>query len=323
VGARLLAAVAAVSLVLAGCGNGPDAARPGGGEYVDTSPPPPCVGQTLDEPGYAAPAGASTTALGPQPAPYELQAPAGRPRGVAIVLHGGGWVGVGTRQLVAVRPDAARWLERGWATANLDYRACRPSLGDVLQMHDAIRARIGPDAPIVAVGESAGAHLALMLAVLRPDSVRGVVAQAPPTDPETLAKQTVRDPATGGQTNDPPRQLSLAWHGAFQDALAETSPVRRAREIRARVLLARSETDPLIPAGQLTDMADALRAAHGDAWVRVLELDGGDVDFPHATISAAAERRFEDAEDDVARPWRSAGPTTPAVVDGWWATPGP
>ncbi|MGX6448799.1 alpha/beta hydrolase family protein, partial [Patulibacter sp. S7RM1-6] len=261
--------------------------------------------------------------LGPQAAPYELQAPAGRPRGVALIIHGGGWTGVGTRQMAAMRPDAARWLARGWATANLDYRACAASLGDVLAMHDAVRARLGPDAPIVAVGASAGAHLSLMLAVLRPDSVRGVVAMAPPTDPISLAKGTVRDPTTGGRTNQPPHDLAAQWRGAFGDAWLTVSPVRRAAEIRARVLLARATTDPLIPAQQLDEQRDRIRDAHPLAWARVLELDPGPVDFPHATVAATEHERFVRAEDALARPWQEEAPVAPEAFPGWWGAPAP
>nr|WP_282599972.1 alpha/beta hydrolase [Patulibacter sp. SYSU D01012] len=250
-----------------------------------------------------------------------MQAPAGRPRGVALVIHGGGWVGVGTKQLAAMRPDAARWLARGWATANVDYRPCGQSLDDVLALHDLIRARIGPDAPIVAVGASAGAHLALMLAVLRPDSVRGVVAMAPPTDPVSLGRETVRDPATGAQTAQPPRDLAAVWRGAFGDRWLAVSPVRRAAEIRARVLLARATTDPLIPAAQLDEQRDAIRDAHGSAWVRHLELAPGPVDFPHATVAPAEHDRFVRAEDALARPWQDEPPAAPEAFPGWWGAP--
>lgn len=313
------AALVGLCLAAAGCGgaDGP----PAGGEYADAVPPATCVPQQLDEPGYAPPAGASTTALGQTAAPYELQAPAGRPRGVVLVLHGGGWVGVGTKQLAAVRPDAARWLTRGWATANLDYRPCGTSLDDVLAMHDLIRSRLGPDAPILAVGASAGAHLALMLAVLRPDSVRGVVAMAPPTDPVSLSRETIRDPTTGTPTGQPTRDLASVWRGAFGDRWLAVSPVRRAAEIRARVLLARAVTDPLIPAAQLDEQQDAIRDARASAWVRHLELAPGPVDFPHATVAAAEHARFVRAEDALARPWQQEPPAAPEAFPGWWGPP--
>jgi pimeloyl-ACP methyl ester carboxylesterase len=311
-------AAAVGALLLAGCGTGDDAATPQGGEYADAPPPAACSAARADEQPYTPPAGASTTGLGPQAATYELQAPAGRPRGVALVIHGGGWTGVGTRRLLDVRPDAARWLSRGWATANVDYRACADSVGDVLALHDAIRARIGPDAPVVAVGASAGGQLGLLLAALRPDSVRGVVAMAAPTDPVLLAREPVRDPATGRWSTEPTRGLAAQWRGAFGDAWLTTSPVRRAGEIRARVLLARSTGDPLVPEAQLQDLEQAMDEADVAPWVRRFELPHGEAPFPHAGVTADALARFVAAEDALVRPWATGDPTAPEAVADWW-----
>jgi len=323
-GASLVVAVlAALCLVLTACGG--DDPRPGGGEYAgDGAAPATCAGRDVSTAPADTPAGASTTALGDQPAAYELQAPASRPRGVVIVLHGGGWVDVGHGQIKELRREASQWLARGWATANLDYRPCEESLDDVLRMHDAIRERVGPDAPIVVVGESAGAQLALILAAKRQRSVGAVVAKAPPTDPVTLATQTATNPATGQADSPFPRELAEGWRAAFGDDWLETSPTRRVASIVARVLVARSQGDPIIPLGQITDFARALSRAHPGTWVRALDLPAGASWFPHAPISPEADATFRAAEAEAVQPWSTATPAelgVPAAVEGWWAFP--
>jgi acetyl esterase/lipase len=84
------------------------------------------------------------------------------PRGLALVLHGGFWrAGFTRRNTTAL---AVALAEAGWASANVEYRrlgpgAYRPMLDDV----SAARRRLEGYEPVVAVGHSAGGHLALWL----------------------------------------------------------------------------------------------------------------------------------------------------------------
>jgi len=79
---------------------------------------------------------------------------------LAIVLHGGFWrAGFTRRNTTAL---AVALAEAGWATANAEYRrlgpgAYRPMLDDVAD----VRRRLDGFHPVVAVGHSAGGHLAL------------------------------------------------------------------------------------------------------------------------------------------------------------------
>ena len=81
---------------------------------------------------------------------------------LAIVLHGGFWrAGFTRRNTTAI---AVALAEAGWASANVEYRrlgpgAYRPMLDDVA----AARRRLEGFHPVVAVGHSAGGHLALWL----------------------------------------------------------------------------------------------------------------------------------------------------------------
>ena len=95
-------------------------------------------------------------------------APHGRPAGVVLVIHGGAWRASGPRTAAldgraARAPSPAGAGPRPWSTT-----APSPTApGDVVRAYDAARERY-PALPICAYGESAGGHLALMLAVRRP-----------------------------------------------------------------------------------------------------------------------------------------------------------
>ena len=98
-------------------------------------------------------------------------APHGRPAGVVLVIHGGAWRAAGPRTVALMDARARTFAGWGWAAAVVDYRAFADAPGDVVRAYDAARERY-PGLPICAYGESAGGHLALMLAVRRPLGVR-------------------------------------------------------------------------------------------------------------------------------------------------------
>jgi acetyl esterase/lipase len=98
----------------------------------------------------------------------------GGPHPVAVVVHGGFWRARWTREIMDGL--ATSLTAAGWATWNIEYRrvgaggGVPQTLDDVLAAHDALR---GLDAPIdltrvIAIGHSAGGHLALWLASQRP-----------------------------------------------------------------------------------------------------------------------------------------------------------
>src|SRR5689334_10864411 len=120
-------------------------------------------------------AGVTTTGLGADaPAYYEIGAPTGThtgraPKAIMLVIHPGGWYVVGQEALARwARPIAKRWRSAGWQTVTVDYRACGYSIVDVLWFMQRLRA-LHPSAVICATGSSAGAHLAMLLATMRPD----------------------------------------------------------------------------------------------------------------------------------------------------------
>jgi acetyl esterase/lipase len=123
----------------------------------------------------------------------ELFRPAGGPAPVAVVLHGGFWKQRYDRHLM---DDLCRDLAgRGWAAWNVEYRRLGfrggggwpETFADVSAAIDHLSALDGLDlARVVAIGHSAGGHLALWAAA-RP----GLPARAPGTEPSVRVTHAV------------------------------------------------------------------------------------------------------------------------------------
>lgn len=253
-----------------------------------------------------APAQGSTDALGSLPAPYEVGEPlaGGRPRGVMIVLHGGTWQMYGPGAMESTRDDADRWRGRGWRTVLGDYRPCADSIDDVVALFDRVREVYGSARPICVTGQSAGGHLALLLASVRPQ-VACVVSEAGPADLTKLAGQvaTARD---GSPSTIIPVQLSNVTVSAFgADRQAQISPTKRG--VAGRVLFGIAASDAGIPWAQATDFAAAQRARDASSYVDTQRLDDGGESWVHADVSPAALQRFHQREEALVEPLVNGG----------------
>jgi len=257
-----------------------DGVRPGG---IDTFAQD-SICREREVPQQSAPRG-SVQALGSLPFPYEVQEPPGNPRGTILILHGGAWFMTGRGALETNRGEADRWLSRGWRTVVSSYRACSSSSEDVATLFDRVQEIYGASRPVCASGQSAGAHLALLLAAVRP-GLACVVAQAGPADLTALAEQTAPDLA-GLRTHVGPRRVANMAIAAFgADRLATLSPALRS--VGARVLFAIGEGDILIPWEQATGFAAAQSARDPGAYVDTLRLSAGDIPWIHARVSRGA-----------------------------------
>lgn len=188
--------------------------------------------------------------------PYsEVAKPAGKARGTVLYLHGGNWK-VGRELVVQTRPKLRVFTRAGWRAVSVDYSAERP-LGDAIRWYKRLTRRPGP---LCVAGESAGAQLALMVAVMRnPDCV---VAEGAPVD---LTGRTPLHPS-----------VEDGARGTFGDRLRKVSPLYRARRIQAPVLLGHYRDDKVVPLVQARKMKRAARA-------RLRVLDGpGPGRFVHA-----------------------------------------
>jgi acetyl esterase/lipase len=262
----------------------------------------------------------STTALGASPVYYEVGSPSGAhageaPIGVMVLFHGGGWATNGAGAAEDVRGDADRWRARGWLTVNSTYRACGRSIPDATEMYDRVRTTYGPALPVCTLGQSAGGHLALMVAVKRPGGVNCVINQGGPTDTASLPTQGAYDAATGGTQTSQPKVVHNLMVAAFgQENTIAVSPVQSVAPglTGARVLAVASAHDPLIPYEQMTLLRDRIRAADMTAHVETMQLEAGEQPFVHAPVSQAALNDYYRAERALVAPFAPAPAPAPA-----------
>ncbi len=170
-------------------------------------------------------------------------APAGGdPKGVVILLHGGGW-----QPNPSAYPGelalAGEMQKQGYATVVVGYDAGALGFQEIKDVYTRAQRRF-PGVPICAHGISAGGHLGLMLAAREP-GMACVIDVAGPTDLRTLK----------GQGGDEASDLAVNAFGA--DQLARWSPIRYADRIRAKVLVMLAATDPVVPVEQGREFARA------------------------------------------------------------------
>ena len=244
-------------------------------------------------------AGARTVAYGDDPSQYaELSLPAGPPRGVVVVIHGGFWKA--QYDLSLGRPLAADLAERGWAAWNLEYRrvgageggggGAPATLDDVAAGIDALADVPGLDtSTVVTLGHSAGGHLAAWAASRgRSDrwaervKVTAVISQAGVLDlrsayDEGLGGGAVEaflghPPGPADDPVDPTRQLPLdvpLWcvHGRDDDVV----PIHQSRGYVAAARAAGAQAELVEAAGDHFVVIDPA----ADAWASTLSiLDG-------------------------------------------------
>ena len=271
-----------------------------------------CAASPVMSDGSLLPDGVSTShpAFAGAPGYYEVGMPTGMfegqsPRGVMLVLHGGGWMKTGMGAVEFVRADADRWRARGWETVNLTYRACGQSLDDALWFYDQARAWFDPATKICALGTSAGGYLALLIGANRPD-LYCAVSQAGPTDLRSIRNELAYDPVTGlhDQTLGGSLVYNLAAAAFGAENLARLSPAAMASGTLSttRVLQAFSADDPLVSFQQVADLASAMRAANPGAYADDVQLAAGTIPFGHGRVTQDALNDFYAREERLVAP---------------------
>ena len=216
---------------------------------------------------------------GDDPAQFgELSRPDGAAAGTVVIIHGGFWRA--RYDLSLGRPLAADLAARGYAAWNLEYRRARAGGGwpgtfaDVAAGIDLLAALPVDTTRVVAVGHSAGGHLAAWAAgrgKLPPGApgaspavaVSGVIAQAGVLALADCAREHVGGTAAidlmGGGPGELPEEYRLA------DPIA-------AVPVPAPVVCLHSRADENVPYSYSERYVAAATAAGGDA--RLVELPG-------------------------------------------------
>jgi acetyl esterase/lipase len=278
-----------------------------------------CSDQPAPSNGSVLPPGVVTShpAFSQAPAYFEVGSPTGAyaglpPRGVMLVIHGGGWTITGVGGVQAMRGDADRWRARGWETVNVTYRACGQSVGDALWFYDHARAWFGADAKICALGTSAGGHLALAIGANRSD-LYCAVSQAGPTDLTRIQDEPVFDPATGlYDSTVGSRWVHNLGAAAFgEENLPAYSPAQASATLKGtRVLQGFSADDAIVPYQQAVDLREAMSSANPAAYVDNVQLAKGTIPFAHGRVAPAALGDFYAREERLVAP--ITAPTVPS-----------
>jgi acetyl esterase/lipase len=222
----------------------------------------------------------------------DLHLPAGRRRpGTVVLIHGGWWgPNFGADRLDAAAADLAG---RGWVTWNIEYRRLElgggyPStLEDVAAAIDYLGTLEGVDRqPVVAVGHSAGGHLAVWaagrskLAAGAPGAEPGIeltaaISLAGAVDLGSAAREGIGDGAAiklmGGGPDEHRQQYAVA------DPIAQVP-------IRATIRCVHAKGDDRVPFAQSVSYVAAARAAGQDA--QLLEVDGDHLSVVDTSASA-------------------------------------
>lgn len=205
----------------------------------------------------------------------------GSQRPAVVLIHGGGWRG-GDKATFA--DEATKMAAMGWVAFSVNYRldetpTFKAGIEDVQAAVRWVRANVaefGVNAARVGVlGESAGGHLAALLATAGEGrlftSSRVLVAASwsGPMDLSALARQRGDGWAT------PLMGCTLA---ACPEQFQQLSPVTQVDASDAPMYLINS-TDELVPLSQAQAMADRLRAAGIDHQLDVLPGNRHSLDF--------------------------------------------
>jgi acetyl esterase/lipase len=193
------------------------------------------------------------------------------PMPVALLFHGGGWVS-GDKDEIAL--DVLPYLAMGFAVANVDYRLARVATAPaaVEDSRCALRwvirhaKQYGLDVDrLILVGSSAGAHLALMAALVPPTA--GFDSLCPGDEPlKVAAVINFFGIIDVGALLAPPsaRDFAVGWIGNAPDRAAlarRVSPITYVHKGAPPIFTAHGEADPVVPFAQARRLHAALAAA--------------------------------------------------------------
>ncbi len=222
---------------------------------------------------------------------------------LVVFCHGGGWIS-GERSMYA---EEAQWLaSQGIAAATVSYRlaplhpfpACVADLQDFIIFARGRAAMYGYDPEkIIAVGNSAGGHLAAMLAL--GDNYYG---QGEPSHNFKVNGSVAICPITD-LTDSRARHFPISWSfieqfvGSLEadlTVLQEASPLYHASKLDSPMLLIHGSEDDIVPVSQSQDLHAALMEAGAE--IELVVLPGESHSFTLAAWMGIRQRFFEFAK---------------------------
>jgi acetyl esterase/lipase len=206
------------------------------------------------------------------------RAPALKARPGVIVIHGGGWI-LGAKESV-VDKYCAPFLEHDFVVANIDYRLAKAAtapaaVSDALAAARWFRDHAGDyhvdPGRVLVMGDSAGGHLALMVAMAPASPDWGPAV-------ETAAAIDFFGIADVADQLEGPNQRDYAgiWIPEQANRLElarQFSPITYVRKGLPPVLAIHGDADPLVPYDQSVRLTKALKSAGDDA--QLITVAGG------------------------------------------------
>lgn len=214
----------------------------------------------------------------------DLYMPSAKPAAalpVVINIHGGGWV-FGSREGASL--TALPYMQMGFAVVNIEYRLAKTALAPAA-VEDALCALqwVGRNAArynfdlgkVVVTGNSAGGHLALTTALIKPDSEMtnqcaanepawsGPYLNAAPKVAAVVNWYGITDVADMLQGPNI-RSYAVAWFGSMPGRMAlaaQISPLTHVRPGNPAVVTVHGDADPLVPYAHATRLHKALDKA--------------------------------------------------------------
>ncbi len=232
------------------------------------------------------------TPYGPDPEQFvdHYRPDVAQPIGTAISFHGGYWR---ARYGLDINTAICHHLvNRGWEVVNVEYR--RIESDDTASVWPQMRADVSAavawaaglstdrNRTVIAVGHSAGGHLALWAAGQQHSPIDGVVALAPVSDLESADREALSSSAAavllGGRADEIP------------DIYADASPIRLL-PLAVPQLIVHASGDDDVPVDMSAKYVAAAIAAHDEA----VHLNPADAD--HFTIIDPRTPVWRDIDD--------------------------
>lgn len=237
---------------------------------------------------------------GASPEQYAEWSPVADARGIVVVIHGGYWRA--RYDLSLGRPLAADLNRRGWSTLNLEYRRIgngggAPATFDDVAAGIDLLAELAPGhaGPVVALGHSAGGHLAVWAAARGrfgwPEQVRltHVISQAGVLDLRAAHRDHLSSDAVTELLGPPDAADEPAPDALVIDARFDPG---QQLPLDVPVTCLHAPDDDTVPISQALDYVAASRAAvaraqrAGPVPAAFMEVTGGHFDLIDPTSDA-------------------------------------